>query len=314
MSQIKRRKLQHTDLINEIYKLPFTSIDDCEDTFINKVLQSEQVGEGGNGDIYLLDDSIVKVSKKEFLKGEQRTQSEEKCFSGEGCDNDLLLEALIMAQLNKLNLPTFVRFESVCFSKTLGYVLTMKHLKNAVPFTNIQRQLSKQQLLSILFQLIFALYQANSMLHFVHSDLIGMNIMIQMVPDQMLRYPSLNDLTIHNFGVRPVIIDFGYSRIQVNDSSKLIKLTPSSIPDKFEPEELFDGWIDLCKLLANPNFKNKCLEEYKRAIIDNTTLLDLINECNFKTQFYRAVPPFPSVNSTNIHRKLLLSSLFDQIK
>jgi len=305
------------------FELEKIKIVECYDD--KKLLNGGLVAQGGNGSIYKKgtkfpqgipdsplkygEDSLIKVSSKFDPKSYNRVKSEMKCENGDGCDSDMLLEAIIMKELNTLNLPYFVKFEDVCFSKKYGYLIQMENLKNASSFTNVHYKLSREQMLSILCQLTYALKMANEQLFFVHSDLIGQNIMIQFGEREKI---TLGDITIDNFGVTPVIIDFGYSRIQIGENLRLVKITPTVIPDKFNPEELFSGWIDLCKIYANPNFRKKIEDLYEVTIIHNISLKNILSECTFKTSFYRVVPPFPKVKSP--HDQLLRSKLFDEIK
>jgi len=298
------------ELQHQINDLLIEDIPECYDDYIHYIMNSNIVASGGNADIYELDDhSLVKISTH-FKPTRNNKSLEKKCKEGYGCENDILLEAIIMKQLNSLNLPNFVRFEKVCFSSEFGYLLQMKKVNNAVSFTNIHYKLSREQMLSILFQLTYALKMANEKNYFVHSDLIGQNIMIKVGKNEIIEYKDLR-MRINNFGVTPVIIDFGYSRIQVGDNLRLVKITPSVIPDKFNPDELFSGWIDLCKIYANPNFRKKIEDLYGSTVIHGHPLRDIIKECNFKTQFYRVVPPFPKQQSPHYH--LLMSELFNEI-
>ena len=296
-------------------------IEECDMISTNNQL-GKHIGRGGNGTIYEVisePDSVIKVSRH-YMNSDQRLQ-EQNCINGDGCINEILMEGLIMQVLSTLDCDHFVKFKSLCMDiKENRYLLKLQKLNSAFTFTQIQSVLTQYQLLSILFQLTYALWLANTKVNFVHSDLIGSNIMIQFVPETIYHYKIDElELSIENYGVHATIFDFGYSRIKIDDTAvvststlpdylkKQIIIKRDYIPDNYTLDNMFDGMIDICKIYNNPNFKTKLINFYQEV----PGLIDCLNLCKTKLPYFAVIPPLPKcINSKSI----LLSNLFDSIK
>ena len=259
----------------------------------------DKIGEGGYGIIYSLKDNPNIVAKIEKFKETGNDIS--KCISGNGCINDILLEGLIMQKLNTLNCKHFIKFKALYYCKKNGYILLMERL-NGSTYTDyiVNNKLSNKEKLTILFQITYALYKANEKMNFVHGDLIGKNIYIENVPEEEYEYIIDNKkIYISNSGIRVVLFDFGFSRLNFKEWKFYKKGT--------EDKELFNSTADICKIYANPNFQ---LESFKNTIIrNNTSIHDLIKSCKTTGWSYIPVAPFPEIKAIDI----LKSNLFDQL-
>ena len=261
------------------------------------------ISQGGYGRIHSLKDNpnvVVKIAKKNTS---HEKNHENKCISGKGCENDILLEGLIMQKLNTLNCKHFIKFKAL-YNCDDVYMLLMEKL-NGTTYTEYiaSNKLSEKEKLTILFQITYALYKANEKMNFVHGDLIGKNIFIENVPEEDYEYIIDNKkIYVSNSGLRVVLFDFGFSRLNFKNwkfykENKLYK----------NDEELFDSTADICKIYSNPNFKNKLFKE--TIVRDNISIFDLIQSCKSTGWSYIPIAPFPEIKAIDILR----SNLFDQL-
>jgi serine/threonine protein kinase len=267
--------------------------------FLNKL--GKVINSGGNGIIYEMKNNPNIVAKTSKII--PNTEDESDCINGNGCLNDIIMEALILYNLSTLNCEHFVKLEDIYLCDDKYYILMEKI--NGADFTTFKKYnfIDNEMMLSILFQITYALYIANSKLNFVHGDLIGKNIIISNVDRQVKTYiVEGKKIKIDNFGIRVILIDFGFSRLK-HDKWKLFY--PKS--DFFKTDEdLFNGTADICKLYRNPNFK---LKTFDSTMINGYSLTSILNNCKSHGWSYVAIPPFPLIKAEDI----LLSSLFNDI-
>jgi hypothetical protein len=278
---------------------PIIISDPSKCTELSKMMRKE-INRGGYGFITELSNGMLVKQQLEAQIG-----VEKDCLEGRGCTNDLLLEGLIMHVLNALGSPHFVRLEALykCDNK---YLLVMKKL-DGIDYTTYlkQNKVSNLDRLTILFQITYALYLANSQFTFVHGDLIGRNIIICHVPEAIETYKVNNKMIrASNRGIRVVLLDFGFSRIKYKGVDIFREQKdPSMFPTT---DDLFNGTADICKIYGNPNFK---VDAINRVTVNGRKLSDIIKECRAIGWSYIAVPPFPSITAEDI----LKSDLFKEI-
>jgi serine/threonine protein kinase len=291
-----------------IYMEPLIISDPSKCAGLTSMIE-RQINRGGSGSIIQLTNGMVVKQRidteTDFSTGEQRSQ-EQACLDGKGCENDILLEGLTMHVLNSLGSKHFARLEGL-YKCNNDYFLVMEKLDGMDYTTYLKRNPDIDPLdrLTILVQITYALYLANSQFDFVHGDLIGRNVMIVKVPESIETY-KIGSKTIRasNRGLRVVLVDFGFSRIRQNGID--IFRVPQNITMFPTEEDLFNGTADICKIYGNPNFK---LDNFNTTIIGGRRLSDIIKECQSYGWSYVAVPPFPAISAEDI----LKSSLFDNI-
>lgn len=267
----------------------------------------EIIDEGGYGYIYnmLNDDKIVaKISKK---AEDFDIDIENRCISGKGCNDEIILEGLIMEKLSSLKSKHFVHFKGLynCDNK---YILLMEKL-NGISYQSLLKQNINDNIkLQILFQITYALYIANTKLNFVHGDLISKNIMIENVEEEDYEYIIDNKkIYVPNMGVRAIIFDFGFSRLNY----KGWKFYQYSQKHYKNDDELFDGTADVCKIYNNPTMALPKL--FSNIIVNGLPLNKILKTCKTVGWSYIPVPPFPKLQAIDILRTNLFDELYKNI-
>ena len=306
IQKCKPEKVRNADFKCIPKKLKDFIVTECEDMEAT-LREGRRIGSGGYGAIYQLPDGTL---VKKSLNPQNETAAEMKdCLEGVGCKNELLLEGLIMRALGELKCEHFVQFKNLYKCGT-EYYIQMENLENSMPFSDYIKKhtLTSQERLSILFQITYALFLANTRLRFVHGDLIGKNVMIQKVPRKIKRYTAGGQSFKHdNFGLRVVIIDFGFSRLKY----KGIPLYQTyRNPEDFRTHaERSNGTADICKIYSNPNFKGDL--DFTKCLIGKRTLAAVLLKCKARGWSHVAIPPFPSRFKA---LDVLKSNLFDSLK
>ena len=265
------------------------------------------ISQGGYGKIHSLKDNPNVVVKIAIKNTSHAKNHENKCILGKGCENDILLEGLIMQKLNTLNCKHFIKFKAL-YNCDDVYMLLMEKL-NGTTYTEYiaSNKLSEKEKLTILFQITYALYKANEKMNFVHGDLIGKNIFIENVPEEDYEYIIDNKkIYVSNSGLRVVLFDFGFSRLNFKEL-KFYKENKLYNND----EELFDSTADICKIYSNPNFRNKIFKD--TIIRDNISIHDLIESCKTTGWSYIPIAPFPEIKAIDILRTNLFDQLYKKI-
>lgn len=210
-------------------------------------MMGEEINIGGYGSITELTNGMLvkqQLEKSEKDESADTDLSERDCLDGRGCKNDILLEGLIMYVLNALGSKHFVHLEGLykCHNK---YLLVMEKL-TGIDYSNYIKNniIDHLDKLTILFQITYALYLANTQFDFVHGDLIGRNIMVTRVPESIETYKINNKiLRTSNRGMRIVIIDFGFSRIRYKGIDIFREQRDRTMfPTK---DDLFNGTADM---------------------------------------------------------------------
>jgi hypothetical protein len=285
----------------------------------------KEIAKGGYGAIFQLSNGmLVKKSyglKPQALDGLSPEEDLNNCVTGKGCKNDIILEGLIMHALSTLNSEHFVRIEEFYHCEN-NYYIVMESL-NGESYSNFIKKnaIDMQTRLTILFQITYALHLANSKLSFVHGDLIGQNIMITKVPRKIIEYKvtTFYNTTVYkidNLGIRVVLIDFGFSRIIIDNPNEKnangIELyqtfrNPEYFPTKLD---LFNGAADICKVYSNPTIVKGI--DMSKATINNgiRKLITMIQNCKSVHWSHIAVPPFPQMFADDILRSGLFNSIY----
>jgi serine/threonine protein kinase len=156
----------------------------------------------------------------------------------------------------------------------------------------------------ILFQLTHALYEAGKIYKFNHNDLIGQNIIININNDK--RENDYYTITIEDKkfiydrrGLEVKIIDFGFSRITIND----IDVYNPIMSEKYYSDKSVPYYtsVDLCKIYGNPNLiKN----------INIIKLSGLFSNCKYNPHNWAVIPPFPNITPLEI----ILSDIFSEFR
>jgi hypothetical protein len=280
-----------------------------DDKICKRVIENlgEIIDEGGYGYIYNMinDDKIVaKISKKkEMTPPGFDINIENKCISGRGCSDEIILEGLIMEKLNSLNSKHFVNFKGL-YKCDNQYILLMEKL-NGISYQSLLKQNINDKIkLQILFQITYALYIANTKLNFVHGDLISKNIMIENVIEEDCEYlVDKKKIYIPNMGIRVIIFDFGFSRIN-HKGWKFYQYNQQHYKNE---DELFDGAADICKIYNNPTMALPKL--FSNVVINSLSLNEILKTCKTIGWSYIPVPPFPKLKAIDILR----TNLFDEL-
>ena len=125
------------------------------------------------------------------------------------CKNQLILEAIILSSLNKLNSSHFPKLLDLYENNNQIYLIT----------DNLKEQYLKQLNVDtknvIIFQILFALYESK-VFEFNHNNLTLDNIYLENVEEEIIEY-IINGYkyTMFNHGINVKIINFGKSRITI---------------------------------------------------------------------------------------------------
>ena len=277
-----------------------------DDKICKRVMENlgEIIDQGGYGYIYSMrnDEKLVaKITKEnKTIPPGFDINVENRCISGKGCSDDIILEGLIMEKLNSLNSKHFVSFKGL-YKCNNQYILLMEKL-NGISYKDFLKQNINYEIkLQILFQITYALYISNTKLNFVHGDLISKNIMIENVKEEDYEYIIDNKkIYVPNMRIRVVIFDFGFSRINY----KGWKFYQQHYKND---DELFDGTADICKVYNNPTMVLP--EFFDNIMIKGVLLKEILKSCKTTGWSYIPVPPFPKLKAIDILR----TDLFDEL-
>jgi len=121
-----------------------------------------------------------------------------KCYDI-SCYEEGLHEAVIGLELNFLNNSNFIKTYGYDDSLYLEYI----HGENMSKYN-----FDKKNLISILIQIAFALYEAEEKLGFCHNDLHDNNIIISKVEEENMSYKyNGEEFLISNHGYKAIIVD-----------------------------------------------------------------------------------------------------------
>jgi len=165
----------------------------------SKILETKKINT-----IYDNNNSIIKTSKYNNLK----------CLNENGdyaCNSTIILEGIILHTLNKLKTSFFPKFIDMFMFSDKVFLEIEK--VDGYPYTDIQNELSQKQKDSIFLQLLYILHITKKY-KFVHNDLIGTNILIKFIEEDI----NYEGTLLYNEGVSVVLIDFEFSRITLYDT------------------------------------------------------------------------------------------------
>jgi hypothetical protein len=154
--------------------------------------------------------------------------------------HELLREVFIFEQGKLKGLPNFVQFLGLCHDDdkdNLNCGVAMEKVDGESYYTWLQRYedlpRQKEMFVSILSQLIFAIYSVQVRSGFVHNDLMPWNILIQTLDKPVTPTYSIlgQTFTLAPTWVKPIIIDYGKAHIVGDDNRHHGFVNPFAMSD-----------------------------------------------------------------------------------
>lgn len=159
------------------------------------------------------------------------------------------------------NYPKFIEHNTFNFcsnDQNMVKYIIYENIYDSISMFKFAQKCNIDEFLNIFLQIILCLDYANKRLGFVHYDLHGENILIRQFRDYVtLVYPYKNKYLYIKTKNIPFIIDYGFSRVEVN--GKIFSydggMTRGNIRySDYNP--LFDPFKLLFSVLGRTNFKN----------------------------------------------------------